>query len=129
MRIPLEHFSNTPVFALSPISSTENHHHQHFNHPSCHSGQTEFSNLHANNNAAASNKEKRHSFQNSLGISNMSVGSAPNSPSSERKQPMSLASGEVSDLALSTISGMISHGPVSLPAPSYNIKYATLPKK
>lgn len=111
MRIPVEHFSTTPVFALSPsMKPVESQ-----------SKRIELEN--------SLNSGRKISLPSGLAF-NSSVGSAPNSPklsaksANESSQPQSL---------LPTISGMVvdaSSSMTSLPPFMHNNnKYATLPTK
>ena len=112
MRIPIEHFSTTPVFALSPNES--------------HSNRIEL--------------EPSTSIANSRKISlpvglalNSSVGSAPSSPknSSPRasQDQLNNVDNNYPQSFLPTISGMMENGPTSMPPFMLNNKYATLPTK
>ena len=75
MRIPLDHFSSVPVFALSPPGTSPE--------PETHSG-----------GMAASIKEKMSSLASDLSVfyNNSSVGSAPSSPLNQRKNSIGPAS-------------------------------------
>ena len=119
MRIPLEHFSNTPVFALSPTGSNgiaEEGEEEKENQPK--------SLLYPHGTI----KEKKLSLPNSLGLlNNKSVGSAPNSPTSTKKFQHELV---VNSISADVSSSPAAAGPISLPPPSIQKnKYATLPVK
>ena len=123
MRIPIEHFSTTPVFALSPIGPIE----------------SQSKRIELDNSLTQTSNARKVSLPNGYPIAS-SVGSAPSSPKSSPKssqenlgqmssqnsnqQPMSL---------LPTISGMVvgANQPTSLPPfmLNSNNKYATLPTK
>ena len=109
MRIPIEHFSTTPVFALSPLTPIES--------------QTKRIEL---DQSLSNSNTRKVSLPSGMPL-NTSVGSAPNSPKSSRVQE------PAQDLnqELPTISGSVNNGPASLPPfmlNTYN-KYATLPTK
>ncbi len=147
MKIPLEHFNNTPVYALSPTKT-----------PSAPQEVAGDASAELSNNQpqslAPNFRDKKTSLPSSLGLlgTNVrSVGSAPSSPSADRKaavpateakEPPSsppvavptisagMAAAEVEEEAAAA-SGWF--GPVSLQPTSANAsrigKYATLPKK
>eukprot|EP00095_Tigriopus_kingsejongensis_P007765 maker-scaffold154_size301342-snap-gene-1.12 protein:Tk07765 transcript:maker-scaffold154_size301342-snap-gene-1.12-mRNA-1 annotation:"protein spire" len=129
MKIPLEHFSNTPVFTLSPASADKTSSHQPLSPKN--------SLLPAN---STNLKDKKFSLPDSLGIlggNSNSVGSAPNSPNLSRRRDEFVPSGPMSLMPISTVSATMGMetadhlGPVSLP-PSHNVAmapYATLPSK
>lgn len=140
MKIPLEHFSNTPVFTLSPIST----HHSGDKNLHCLSSKNSSSSGGGSGTGGSIShlKDKKLSLPDSLGIlAGNSVGSAPNSPDRNRRgtglvassaQPMSLMVP-----AISSVSGSIGFeptdhiGPISLPPNQLASMspYATLPKK
>jgi len=142
MNIPVEHFTATPVYALSPC------------HENANQSQSNSSNNNNNNNNSSTAKERLPMFKLGVptvpGITN-SAGSAPSSPGMTRRLSMGnqtannqlvqhtnqALSLDNSFLGIPTISGITSlpagsvsptsFQPVSLP-PNYN-KYNTLPKK
>ena len=134
MRIPIEHFSTTPVFALSPIGPIESQ-----------SKRIELDQ--SLNNPQGSQAYSVPSRKVSLPSgyhhhSTSGVGSAPNSPKSSPKSSQETLNDSVpchQDQPLSllpTISGMMvgaSQPPASLPPfmlnKNNNSKYATLPTK
>jgi hypothetical protein len=132
MRIPLEHFSTTPIFALSPIGPIE------YKSRRIELHQSLQSNLHHQ-------KERKVSLPDHGYAKNSSVGSAPNSPrSSPKSSQENLRNADNDDQPqslLPTISGMVvgihpfaRSGPTSLQhsALMFNNnknKYATLPTK
>eukprot|EP00094_Tigriopus_californicus_P001518 TCALIF_01470-PA protein Name:"Similar to spir Protein spire (Drosophila melanogaster)" AED:0.07 eAED:0.11 QI:767/0.83/0.85/1/0.16/0.57/7/0/533 len=135
MKIPLEHFSNTPVFTLSPVST-----HGSEKHP--HSLSPKNSSLSPGGGGSISHlKDKKLSLPDSLGIlAGNSVGSAPNSPDRSRRgqgsftsqtQPMSLMGPTISSVSATIGLEPTDHlGPISLP-PNQHASlspYATLPK-
>ena len=130
MRIPLEHFNHTPVYALSPNKVEE----------AANSASSQ-----AMMPAAAPSqcKEKKSSLPVSLGLlgtNDRSVGSAPNSPSTSKRcyssTKVAVEEAEEAKEAVPSISAGMSNGPradfgpISLPAGHQNriAKYATLPK-
>ena len=145
MRIPLEHFCTTPVFALSPSGnsnhgSNNNDDHKQQQQRSSFSGNDptlKYPSLMTSSTSSAC-KDKKMALPDSLGLlmtnSLQSVGSAPNSPGLSRR---SLQPGN----GLPTVSGVVGFanntssngfGPVSLPSTAAmitNNPYATLPKK
>lgn len=115
MRIPVEHFSTTPVFALSPSLKPV---------------ESQSKRIELENSLNHCNNGRKISLPDGMAY-NSSVGSAPNSPkmspkSSQNPEPQSL---------LPTISGMVvnssSNTMTSLPPFMHNNnnKYATLPTK
>ena len=120
MRIPLEHFNNTPVFALSPTGS---------NGIAEEGEEVESEQQHQPQSLLTNPvKEKKLSLPSSLGLlSNKSVGSAPNSPTLSKKSSVQDA---VHPPVVNSISADVG-GPVSLPPPPPSMpnKYATLPIK
>ena len=110
MRIPVEHFSTTPVFALSPLTPLES--------------QSKRIELDQSLNPV-NNPSRKVSLPSGLPL-NTSVGSAPSSPKASPKSSQSNLN------ELPTISGAVNgNGPASLPPfmlNTYN-KYATLPTK
>jgi len=130
MRIPVEHFSTIPVFALSPMNPIESQ-----------SKRIELDQSLApiNNN----NNSRKISLPNGLAY-NASVGSAPNSPKHSPKSSKDNLNGTGIDCCddqqpsslVPTISGFLTgappvsqNGPTSLPPFMLNNKYATLPTK
>lgn len=118
MRIPLEHFSAMPVYALSPVATAEEAAPHAMDNNSLHS--------------TVNGKEKKLSLPNSLGLlENKSVGSAPNSPGVTKRA----LEADFNQSQLATISAnvvapeSIDCGPVSLPQHKMGGKYATLPTK
>ena len=140
MRIPLEHFCATPVFALSPAVHDNNHNfksNNSNNNSSSNNPSVRYPSL-VNNNGVNHCKEKKMSLPNSLGLLSLqSAGSAPSSPGTSRRNPDS----GVDSSGLPTVSGIVGFaagtanfdgGPVSLPVSAAVISrnpYATLPKK
>ena len=124
MRIPVEHFSTTPVFALSPMSNVE----------------SQSKRIELDQSLAANNNNNTISRKISLPsglVHNASVGSAPNSPKNSPKSSQENLNGPPASL-VPTISGMVTgsnpgqnSGPTSLPyfMLKSNNKYATLPTK
>jgi hypothetical protein len=136
MRIPLEHFCATPVFALSPASN-DDHNGNNCKRSVASDPSVKYPSL--INASSNSYKDKKMSLPNSLGLLSLqSAGSAPNSPGTNRRN---LTNGsEISVSGLPTVSGMVGYangganleGPISLPAAAAMITknpYATLPKK
>ena len=143
MRIPVEHFSTTPVFALSPCDEGKR---PHQNGPAPHFPQQQQQQTVNPNNLGPTSllnpqvREKKHSLPDNLGLltcnSLQSVGSAPSSPTQDRKD-LPVPAG--SNGGVPTISSVVGHagsnapgapgvfGPVSLPQVMH--PYATLPKK
>ena len=129
MRIPVEHFSTTPVFALSPMNPLESQ-----------SKRIELDQSLATNNNNFSNTSRKISLPSGL-VHNSSVGSAPNSPKSSPKASHERLDAGAPQSLLPTISGMMTgapstqvnngRGPASLPPfmLNNNNKYATLPTK
>lgn len=116
MRIPLEHFSATPVFALSPCANE-----------GCSRKSSDSS------EKSSDGREKKMSVPNN-GLLNQSVGSAPSSPTLQRPEHKKAAAEPMSIPIVPTISSSVgfpenSFGPVSLPMSMLNNPYATLPKK
>lgn len=118
MKIPVEHFNNTPVFALSPSGPCQS------SHTCSHPGDRE---------------SRRLSIPPGppglLTSQNNSVGSAPSSPRAEKRSAPALprdraeAPGTVPTIS-SMVWGTSGPGPVSLPHNSGSEgRYATLPKK
>ena len=141
MRIPLEHFCTTPVFALSPSANNNNNNNGSDEHKSrsgsssIHDPSLKYPSL-MNSNC----KDKKMNLPDSLGLlmtnSLQSVGSAPNSPGLARRN----FPGQEPVTGLPTVSGVVgfasngsnSYGPISLPSTAAmitNNPYATLPKK
>ena len=114
MRIPVEHFSTIPVFALSPLTPIESQ-----------SKRIELDqSLNPLHNPGGLNVSRKVSMPSGLPL-NTSVGSAPSSPKASPKSSQANLNEE-----LPTISGAV-NGPASLPPfmlNTYN-KYATLPTK
>ena len=110
MRIPVEHFSTIPVFALSPLTPLES--------------QSKRIELDQSLNPVNNPGSRKVSLPSGLPL-NTSVGSAPSSPKASPKSSQANLNEE-----LPTISGAV-NGPASLPPfmlNTYN-KYATLPTK
>ncbi len=114
MRIPVEHFSTTPVFALSPMNSLES--------------QSKRIELDQSLSATSANLSNSRRISLPVGMTlNSSVGSAPNSPKNSPKMS-SFDKPEASGVP--TISGFVNGAePTSLPPFMLNNKYATLPTK
>lgn len=134
MRIPLEHFCTTPVFALSPSGNHEESS-KRSTAPTANDPSVKYPSL----VTPATYKDKKMALPDSLGLlmnnSLQSVGSAPNSPRLSRHSTTT----DFPQNGLPTISGVIGYannnnnnGPVSLPSTAAMITkspYATLPKK
>ncbi len=129
MKIPVEHFNNTPVYALCPNKPQES------NVSGASSNVDEVAQP-----ATATLASKKNSLPGSLGLLEAkSVGSAPSSPSASRKlEGIDAAEEAKEDKGINTISAGVGlegqkgdFGPISLPMGSSNriAKYATLPKK
>ena len=104
----MEHFSTTPVFALSPMNCVES--------------QTKRIEL---DQSLSSHSTLSRKISLPTGVAyNSSVGSAPNSPKASPKSSQE-------NLGVPTISGFVNNpGPTSLPPFMLNNnKYATLPTK
>ena len=138
MRIPLEHFNNTPVFALSPTSDRYNNNDVVDNG---HNLDSSYSNDNAKSLHIPHAKEKKLSLPDSLGLlDNKSVGSAPNSPKSSKRispfdENVKKGQNEVFE-AIATISNGIQSSEAantsstpSSTASQFISKYATLPTK
>ncbi len=87
MRIPLEHFCATPVFALSPAAN-DDHHNNVNSRKSSNSNDPSVRYPSLLGVPTTHCKDKKMSLPNSLGLFSLqSAGSAPNSPGTSRRNP------------------------------------------